>query len=136
MQVSKMQVHLQAQLKVVLEVDTDISAGGNRPEGRSELQIVHPDLDVLAIQEKIQTARVVQVQVTNDDLLDILNLVAGRLDLRVQLVLGLVAHAGEDIRQLGTPNCRVVFAGTCLPEDQAFVRVLDQYAVHLKGCQS
>jgi hypothetical protein len=66
---------------------------------------------------------------SNDDLLDILDLVTGCLDSGAQFVLGFVSNATKDIREHRAPNFWVVFPATRLPEDKAFVRMVDQDAV-------
>src|SRR4051812_16027059 len=72
----------------------------------------------------------IEVQVPYDDLLDILDLVARRPDGRTQLVLGLIAHTREDIRQYRAPDLRVILPTTSFPEDEALMRVINQDAVH------
>ena len=65
-----------------------------------------------------------------DDLFDVFQLVSCGLDRRLQLVLGLIFYTCEDIRHRGTPDFWVIFSTARLPQDQSFVRVLNQNAVH------
>lgn len=67
---------------------------------------------------------------TDDDLLDVLQLVARRLDGGLELVLGLVVDAAEDVGDDGAPDGGVVDAAAGLPQDDAVVRVVDEDAVH------
>lgn len=64
----------------------------------------NPDFDILSVEEEIQAAGMVEMQVTDDDLLNVLHFVPGGLDGGVQLVSGLVPNSGEDVGQLGTPD--------------------------------
>ena len=114
----------------MLQINPDIRPRRHTPKRTPQLQIMHPNLHVLAIKEQIQPPRVIQMQMPNNTLLDILDPVPRSLDLRIQLMLGLVAHAREHVRELRAPDGGVVFAGAGLPEDEAFVRVGDEDAVH------
>lgn len=99
---------VEIQLQVVRHVHADVGARRHAPEGGPQLPIVHPDLDVLAVQELVEPASVVEVQVSDDDLLDIVELVARRFDGRFELVLGFVAHARENVGNLGAPDGGIV----------------------------
>lgn len=70
------------------------------------------------------------MQVSKDNLLDIFKLIAGGLDRGLQLVLWLISHAREDIGDRGTPDLRIVFSTARLPQNESFMRVLHQDAVH------
>ena len=63
---------VQRGVQVVTQVDTSIGSGGDRIESRLELPLVHPDGDVLHVLEEVETASVVEVQVSDDNCLDVL----------------------------------------------------------------
>ena len=75
--------------------------------------------------EVLQPTGMVEVKVAHDDGFDVLNVMAGLLDLRLELVVFGVINAGEDVVQWRAPDFRVVFSSTGLEEDQSFGRVLD-----------
>jgi len=102
---------VEVQLEVVRQVHANVGARRHAPEGGAQLAVVHPDLDVLAVEELVQPAGMVEVQMTNDDLLDVFELVARRFDGRFQLVLRFVAYAREDVGNLGAPDGGVVLCG-------------------------
>lgn len=112
------------------QVDANVGASGNGPECRGELSFMDPDFGIRGIQELIQPTSMVEVKMPNDDLLDILDAIPGGLNSCTELMVRLVVHTGEDIRCSWTPDSRVVLATTCLPQDQSFMRVLDQDTVH------
>ena len=66
-----MTVYSQSELEVVLQINANVSTRCNGPEGGSELPVVNPDLDVLAIHELVESSRMVKMEVADDDLLDI-----------------------------------------------------------------
>ena len=109
----------------MLQVDANIRARGDTPEGTPQLSIMHPYLDVFSVKKLVQTARVVEMEMSDDDLLDILDLVACCFDSGTQFVLWLVPNASENVGEYWAPYFRVVFPTTCFPEDETFVRVLD-----------
>lgn len=113
----------------MLEVDADVSSRRDTPESTSQLLVVHPDLNVFAVQELVQPTGVVEMQVSDDDLLDILHLVAGSFDGSSELVLRLISDSREDVTDHRSPYFGVVLPAARLPEDEAFMRVLDQDAV-------
>ena len=112
------------------QVDANIGTSGNGPESRSEFSFMNPNLGVCGVQELVQPTGMVEVKMPNNDLLDILDAISGGLNGRTEFVMRLVVHAGKDIRCSRTPDSRVVLATACLPQDQAFMRVLDQDTVH------
>ena len=79
---------------------------------------MNPDFDIMSIQKHIQTSSMIEVKVAYDvmivkvsecskpaaglqtynDLLDILQLMPGRLYGSIELMSGLVLHTGENIR--------------------------------------
>lgn len=120
---------VQAQLQIMLQIHPLVRPRGHAPKRTPQLPVVHPDLHVRPIQKLIQPARVVEMQVPDDDLLDILDLIASRFDRGAELVARLVADPCEDVRERRPPDFRVVFAAAGFPEDEALVRVLDQDAV-------
>ena len=42
---------LQAQLEIVLQVNANVRSGCDRPEGRPQFSVVHPDFDILTVQK-------------------------------------------------------------------------------------
>lgn len=64
----------------MFEIDTDIGTRGHTPESVLQLSVMYPDFNVLAVHKFVQSSRMVQVKVTNDDLLDVLNLVSCGFD--------------------------------------------------------
>lgn len=52
---------IQIELEVVLQIYSHVGASGDAPERRPQLQIVNPNLDVLAIQEQVQPASVIEM---------------------------------------------------------------------------
>ena len=72
----------------------------------------------------------IQVKMANNDLLDILYLVAGGFDLSIEFMLWLVPDSREDVGYLRAPNRWVVLATPGLPQDKAFNRMLDQDTIH------
>jgi hypothetical protein len=74
----------------------------------------------------------IQVKMANDNLLDIFYLVASAFDLSVELMLWLVPDSREDVGYLRSPDRWVVLATPGLPQDKAFVGMLDQNTIHGK----
>jgi len=52
---------VEAQLQIMLEVNADVGSGRYRPEGRSQLSVVHPNFDILPVQELIKSSGVVKM---------------------------------------------------------------------------
>ncbi|KAI7180497.1 Metallo-hydrolase/oxidoreductase [Hortaea werneckii] len=121
---------VQVQLEVVFEVHPNVSSRSDGPERRTQLNIMNPDLDILAIKEEVETSSMVQVKMTDDNRLYILKLVASSLDRCIQLMVRFVTHSREDVCHLRSPDFRIVLAGSKLPQNTAFMRMLDQYCVH------
>jgi len=69
------------------------------------------------------------MEVSYDDLFDVLDLVACCFDCGAQFVFWFVTDAGEDVADYGAPYFGVVFAAACFPEDEPFVRVFDKDTV-------
>lgn len=63
----------------------------------------HPDFNVLPVQEKIKATSMIKMQMSNNDLLNIFYFIPGRLNGSIQLVLRVVLHSGENIRELRAP---------------------------------
>ena len=114
----------------MLQINAHVRARRHAPKRTPQLPIMHPNLNVLAVEEQIQPPGVIQMQMPDDDLLDILNPIPRRLDLRIKLVLRFVPHTTEHVCELRAPDGGIVFAGAGLPQDEAFVRVGDEDAVH------
>lgn len=114
----------------MLQINAHVRARRHAPKRTPQLPIMHPNLNVLAVEEQIQPPGVIQMQMPDDDLLDILDPISRRLNLRIKLVLRFVPHTTEHICELRAPDGGIVFAGAGLPQDEAFVRVGDEDAVH------
>lgn len=112
------------------QVDANVGTGGNGPEGRGELSFMNPDFGIRGVQELVQATSMVEMKMSNDDLLDILDTITGGLNGRTEFMVRLIVHTGEDIRCSWTPDSRIILATTCLPQDQTFMRMLDQDTVH------
>ena len=121
---------VQVKLQVVLKIHANVCASRHRPECRSQLFVMHPDLDILPVQELVQAACMVKMQMPNDDLLDVFELVPCSLYRILELMFRLIPDSGEDICNNRTPYRRVVDSAACFPEDEALVRVVDQNAIH------
>ena len=91
---------------------------------------MNPDFSIRGIQELVQPTSMVEVKMSDDDLLDILDAISGGLNSRTKFVVRLVVHASEDIRCSWTPDSWVISATASLPQDQAFMGMLDQDTVH------
>lgn len=120
---------VEAELEIVLQVDTLVRTSSHTPERTLQLTVMHPDLNIWPVHELIQTSRVIEMQVSNNNLLNIFNLIACCFDLGTQLVMRFVSDTCEDVGELGAPDFGIVFPAASLPEDEAFVRVFDQNAV-------
>jgi hypothetical protein len=90
---------------------------------------MNPDFNIRPVQKLIQPAGMVQMQMSNDDLLNVLNLVPRCFDGRPQLMLRFIANSGKDIGQSRAPNLGIILAAASLPEDQAFDGVFNENAV-------
>lgn len=121
---------IEIELQVMLKIHAHVRTGSHRPECRPQLFVMHPDLDILPMQELIQAACVVEVQMSYDDFLDVLQLVTCSLYCIFELMLWLIPDSCKDVRGGRSPYCRIVYPAACFPEDEAFVRVIDQDAVH------
>ena len=121
---------IQRQLKIMFQINPNIRTGSNRPKRIRQFLLMHPDLDIRAMQKLIQSARMVQMQMPNDNLLDIVQLMSGRLNGGAQLMSRLVLHASEDIGDHRAPHRWVILPAPRFPEDQTLVWVVDQNAVH------
>jgi len=67
--------------------------------------------------------------VSNDDLLDVFDLVACSFDCGSQLMCRLVADSREDIADDWAPDLWIVLPAAGFPENEAFMRVLDEDAI-------
>lgn len=56
---------VEAELEVVCAVHVVVCARCNGPQGGFEFAVVHPDLDVFAVEELIESARVIHVEVAD-----------------------------------------------------------------------
>lgn len=112
------------------QIDANVGTRSNRPEGGIEFSFMNPNLGVGCVQELIQATGMVQVKMSDDDLLDVLDPIPGGLNRRTEFVAGLIVHTGEDIGRSRTPSSRIILATACLPKDQAFMRVINQDTVH------
>lgn len=80
------------------QINPGIRPRRHGPERIGQFPLMHPDLGVGRVQKLIQPARMVQMQMPDDDLLDVLDAVPGRRHRRPKLMARLVPHAREDVR--------------------------------------
>lgn len=124
---------VQPQLQVVLQVHANVRARRHGHKRGGQLPMMNPDLDVLAVQEHVQPARVVEMQMSDNTatlyqpplpqqnnptdihLLNILQLMPRSLNLRLQLMLLLIPHPRKYIRHLRSPHSRIVLPAPRLP---------------------
>jgi len=99
---------VKVELEVVRQVNADVGTRCNGPERAAEFFVVHPDLHVFAVEEFVQAACVVEVEVSDNDLVDVFEFVARCFDGGFQFVLRLVAYAAEDVADLRAPYSWVV----------------------------
>lgn len=85
------------------QIHTLISACRTAVEGGFELSFVYPDGDV-GLAEVLETSGVVQVEMADDDLLYVLDVVAGLGDSCFQLVFRLKAIASKDVIDGSAPD--------------------------------
>ena len=102
--------NVQIQLQIMLQINTHIRPRRHTPKRTPQLPIMHPNLNILPIKEQIQPARMIQMQMPDNNLLDILNSIPRSLNLRIKLMLRLVPHPREHIRQLRSPDGGVVLS--------------------------
>merc|ERR1712194_962054 len=102
---------VQVEVQIVAKIHADIRASRHRPERGPELAVMDPNFNILAIHEDVEAARMVKVQVSNDNLLDIFYFVASSLNRRPQFMLRLISNTAEDINCSRAPDLWVVFAG-------------------------
>lgn len=91
---------------------------------------MNPNLGISRIQELVQTTRMVQVKMSNNDFFDVFDAIPRSFNRCTEFMARLVVHTCKDFGHSWTPDSRVILATSCLPKDQAFVRVLDQDTVH------
>jgi hypothetical protein len=85
------------------KIHSHISARRDTPKCAPQLSIVDPDFHIFFVEEEVESTRVVEMQVADDDFFDVFHFVASGLDRGVEFVLGLVTDAGEDVDELGSP---------------------------------
>lgn len=93
------------QVHVVRQIHAQVRPRGHSPACVLELLLVHVDGHVRA-DEVLQPARVVEMQVPDDDGFDVLDVVPSRLDGGRQLLVLAVLDAGEDVGDGGRPFLR------------------------------
>lgn len=113
----------------MLEINTNIRSSSHTPERTLQFPVMYPDLHILSIQKLIQPSRMVEMEMSNDDFLDILDLIARGSNSRTQLMFRFITDAREDIADNRTPDFRIVFAAASFPEDEAFMGMFDEDAV-------
>lgn len=99
------------QVHVAGEVDAQIGTRGDRPARMLEFLFVHVDGHT-AVQEVLEPACMVEVQVPDDDRLDVLNVVAGGLDRVRELLVLAVLGARKHIGQWSPPGLQRVRSGS------------------------
>jgi len=95
---------VQVQLEIVRKVNPNISTSRYTPECRAQLEIVDPDFNVCTAEEDVKTTCVVQVEMTDDDLLDVIYGVACGFNRGTKFMLGFVFGTTKDVGYLLAPN--------------------------------
>lgn len=103
----------QIQSQVMLQIHTHIGTRSDRPECRAQFKIMHPYFDVLPVEEQIQAACVIEVKMSNDDLLHVFQFVPCRFNSGVELVVRFVLDSSKDVGKLRSPDGRIVLSATC-----------------------
>ena len=119
----------------MFQINPNISTGSHGPERRFKLLVMNPDLHVFAVDELVEAAGVVEVEVADDTtqggefastepserggkevhlhFFDFLKGVARGFDCCSEFVARLVADTREDVGDC-TPDCWVIFAAASL----------------------
>jgi hypothetical protein len=118
-------LEVQVKPKVLGQVHSNVRLRRDREISVLDFLLVHIDRHISPL-EMLESAGVIKVKVAHDDGFHIFDVMAGLLDLRLELVVFGVIDAGEDVVQWGAPDFRVIFSSAGLEEDQAFGRVLNQ----------
>ncbi|GAO50598.1 hypothetical protein G7K_4722-t1 [Saitoella complicata NRRL Y-17804] len=116
---------VEVEVEVVVEVNAVIGFRRDGPESVFQLIVMDPDLDVRAL-EVLQSTSVIEVEVSDDDVLDILDIIPGSLDRGRQLVFLAVDDQGEDVGDGRGPLDLDVLGTSSLPQNQTLGRVLNQ----------
>jgi len=114
----------------MLQIHANVCTGGDRHEGCPQLSIVDPNLNIRTVKEHVQSARMVEMQVANDNLFDVFKLITRSLDGGLQFMLRLILYTCEDVRDCRTPYLRIVFSAASLPKNESLMWMVDQNAVH------
>ena len=138
-----------SEVHVVSEIDSQVHASGNGPAGMLEFLFVDVDWDI-GTHKVFEATGMIKMQVTEDNGLDVFDVVTGRLDGGRQLVFILIDNAWKDIRERCTPFLFLwsisaepfresmatyhfnILSTTSLEEDQASLGMLDQDREHHK----
>ena len=119
------------EVEVVGKIDAEIGLGGHAIEGVLQLRLMNINRNIRAA-EVLQASSVIEMQMPHYDRLDVFDVVACFGYGSGELMVFCVVHAGEDVVEWSTPDCRVVFAGASFEKDEAFGRVVDQNGDHGK----
>lgn len=98
--IERLPVEIKAQ--VLGEVNANVCLRRNRVVGVLKFLLVDVDRNISAL-EVLQASGVVQMKMAHDNGLDVLNIVAGLLDLSWELMVFLVVHPSKDVVQGCTP---------------------------------
>lgn len=91
-----------------------------------QLQLMNINRDT-RIPKMLQTTSMIEMQMTHNNSLDILDVITSLGNGNIKLIVFLVIDPGEDIIQWWSPYFRVVFACTGFIKNQTFLRVRDEY---------
>lgn len=116
---------VERQFEVVLQVDANVRPGRDGPKGGTKLSVMDPDLYIGSMKELIEAASMVDVEMADDDLLHILDFVTRRRNRCFQPMLGFIPNPREDVGVDRTTVSRIFVSGSGLPEDEAFMRMVD-----------
>ena len=92
---------------------------------------MHIDRHICSL-EILQSACVVEMQMTHDYSFDVFDIMACLLDLCRQLMLRKIFHSFEDVVQWRSPGSRIILTGTRFEENESFRWVFNQYGYNDK----
>lgn len=113
--------------QVMRQIHPEVILGGNRVE--CVLQFEFMDVDGHArVPEMFEATSMIEVKMSHDDSLYILDIVACLRNLRLQLLTLMIIHLGKDIVDRGAPDFGIILTSSRFEEDQAFRWMFDQSA--------
>lgn len=107
------------------KVYSEVGFACNTVEGVLKFFLMNVDRHVRAA-EIVEAASVIEMKVPHDYSLDIGDFMASLRNLRLKLLFRVVIGLGEDVVQRGSPALRVVFAASCLKQNQALGWMLNE----------